>query len=222
VNTNLRTQLVEKFRSKEYRDGFVQEYIYSRIPLKIRAIRDKRKMSQAELGEKAGIAQAWVSKLENPSYGRLTLSTLLKVASAFDCGLSVDFVPYSRVLDEATSLLPASFDVPNFANDWFLLPEPAVLNFASAAITDTGQAPRSFVGSVGTGAVTILSVARVPDEQSGKTTGIPNRHGNVSLVDSWLGSFEGKGQQSLAHFSAPLGNPQSGGIANEALGSHLS
>ena len=47
------------------------------------------------------MAQTWVSKLEDPNYGKLTISTLLKVASAFDVGLQIDFVPYSKVLSDA-------------------------------------------------------------------------------------------------------------------------
>jgi hypothetical protein len=36
------------------------------------------------------MAQTWVSKLEDPNYGKLTISTLLKVASAFDVGLQIE------------------------------------------------------------------------------------------------------------------------------------
>jgi transcriptional regulator with XRE-family HTH domain len=114
---NLRNQLLEKFSDKEYRDSFVQEFIFSRIPLKIRSMRDERVMSQAALGEKAGIAQPWVSKLEDPSYGRLTLSTLLKIASAFDVALYVDFVPFSEILNRSCDLSEDGFTVPSFAQD---------------------------------------------------------------------------------------------------------
>jgi transcriptional regulator with XRE-family HTH domain len=122
VNTNLQRQLREKFSDKEYRDAYVAEYIYSRIPLKIRALREERNMSQAELGEKAGIAQPWVSKLEDPNYGRLTISTLLRVASAFDVGLFVDFVPFSEIVNRSSNLTSESFEVPSFTveNDFQL------------------------------------------------------------------------------------------------------
>ena len=114
MSMSLRNQILEKLKDKEYRDAFVAEHIYSRIPLKIRALRDSRKMSQTELGEKAGMAQAWVSKLEDPNYGRLTISTLLRIASAFDVGLYVDFVPFSEILNRSTSLSRNSFEAMNF------------------------------------------------------------------------------------------------------------
>jgi transcriptional regulator with XRE-family HTH domain len=118
MSTNsVRKQLIEKFRDKEYRDGFVSERIFSGLPLKIHALREQRRLSQKQLGEKAGVAQAWVSKLEDPNYGKLTLSTLMRLASALDVGLEVDFVPFSRVLDAALSLSQESFKVASFSED---------------------------------------------------------------------------------------------------------
>jgi hypothetical protein len=63
------------------------------------------------------MAQTWVSKLEDPNYGKLTISTLLKVASALDVGLQIDFVPYSMVLSDAVYRTGAAFSVPKFADD---------------------------------------------------------------------------------------------------------
>ncbi len=117
MNTNLREQLLKKFEDKEYRDAFVAEQIYSRLPLKIRALREDRDLTQKGLGERAGMAQAWVSKLEDPDYGKLTIATLLKVASACDVGLHVDFVPFSYVLDSAANIGRESFSVPSYEHD---------------------------------------------------------------------------------------------------------
>jgi transcriptional regulator with XRE-family HTH domain len=125
VSMSLRNQLLEKFTDKEYRDNFVQEYIFSRIPLKIKSMRDARDISQQQLGQMAGIAQPWVSKLEDPNYGRSTLSTLLKIASAFDVALHVDFVPFSEILNRSSSLSEDAFAVPSYANDSELAPVPA-------------------------------------------------------------------------------------------------
>jgi len=112
-----REQFIRKFSDKAYRDSFVAEHIYSRLPLKIRTLRESRGLSQKDLGERIGAAQTWVSKLEDPNYGKLTLSTLLRLASAFDVGLEVDFVPFSKVLDNALDLMPQSWQVPSFEDD---------------------------------------------------------------------------------------------------------
>lgn len=112
-----REQLRDEFRNKEYRDAFVAEHIYGRLPAKIFALREARGLSQRELGDKIGVAQTWVSKLEDPNYGKLTLSTLLRIASAFDVGIEVDFVPFSKVLDDAVGLSSESWKVASFAED---------------------------------------------------------------------------------------------------------
>lgn len=112
-----REQLIRKFRDKDYRDAFIAEHIYSRLPLKIRALRETRGLSQKTLGERVGMAQTWVSKLEDPNYGKLTLSTLLRLASAFDVGLEIDFVPFSKVLDDTLGLTPESWEVSSFGDD---------------------------------------------------------------------------------------------------------
>ena len=95
---------------------------YFPYSLKIRAMRDPRDMSQGELGQMAGIAQPWVSKLENPSNGTLTISTLLKLASAFDMASYIDFVPFSELLRRASDLSNESFEVPSFDGDAGLVP----------------------------------------------------------------------------------------------------
>ena len=119
MNINFFKQLVNKLRDKEYRDLFVAEQIYSRLPLKMHILRELRGWTQKQFGEKAGMAQAWVSKLEDPNYGKLTLSTLLKVASAHDVALVVDFVPFSKLLRDTVTLSPESFKVPSFDEDSF-------------------------------------------------------------------------------------------------------
>jgi transcriptional regulator with XRE-family HTH domain len=132
VNTTLvRENLAEKFKKKEYRDAFVAEQIFSRLPLKIRNIREDQELTQRQLGEVADMAQAWVSKLEDPNYGKLTISTLLKLASAFDVGLLIDFVPFSRILDGALRLRPECFSVSKFEDDKGFVFSPGVLGGAS-------------------------------------------------------------------------------------------
>lgn len=119
MNTNSsKKQLIEKLKDKEYRDLFVAEQIYSRLPLKMHILREQKGWTQKQFGEKAGMAQAWVSKLEDPNYGKLTISTLLKVASAHDVALVVDFVPFSKLLNDSLDLSPESFEVLSFEEDF--------------------------------------------------------------------------------------------------------
>jgi transcriptional regulator with XRE-family HTH domain len=115
--TSVRQNLAAKFTDKPYRDAFVAEQVFSRLPMKIRCLREAQDLTQRQLGDLAGIKQTWVSKLEDPNYGKLTIATLLKVASALDVGLQIDFVPYSKVLSDAVYRTSGAFFVPKFADD---------------------------------------------------------------------------------------------------------
>jgi transcriptional regulator with XRE-family HTH domain len=213
VSMNSRTQLFSKFRNKEYRDSFVAEYIASHIPLKIRGMRDRRGMSQTRLGELAGVKQEWISKLEDPNYGRLTISTLLKIASAFDCALSVDFVPFSQLLDSATTLSAQSFDVPSFEEELGLNCEHPLPRFATADIAAAQIA--SSAGGPGNAIAVLPTALEPPSADESRRVG---RSGNVVFIDSLREASEGKGQQSYLPLGAFAfaGDRQKGGLAYAA------
>jgi transcriptional regulator with XRE-family HTH domain len=63
-------------------------------------MRDERGWSQSFTGEKIGKPQNVVSRLESPTYGKLTVQTLLEIAHGFDVGLLIKFVPFSRLVRE--------------------------------------------------------------------------------------------------------------------------
>jgi len=71
--------------------------------------------------ELTGIKQQAISRLENPSYGKATLTTLKKIAAAFDVGLLVEFVPFSQLIKRVSGtpyiergLSPETMNVPSF------------------------------------------------------------------------------------------------------------
>jgi len=119
-----RGQIASSLRDKEYRDFFVTEEIDTGIPFQIRAIRQARGWSQEELAARMGLTQASISRLENPDYGRFSLATLKRLASAFDVALAVRFVPFSRLVDWATNLSSEDLAVPDYEHDARLYPAP--------------------------------------------------------------------------------------------------
>ena len=105
----------------EARARFVESNLSKNLAFQIRALRDRREWSQGELGERVEMNQNAISRLENPFYGKATLSTLKRIASAFDVALVVRFVPFGQLVDwvsgtpfsdlgmSPVSLCPASF-----------------------------------------------------------------------------------------------------------------
>lgn len=119
LTTSVRQQLLESFRDRNYRCAFVQERVRSSIALQIRALREQRnRMTQTQLGEKLGMAQTWVSKLENPEYGKLTVATLLRLAEAFDTDLEIKFRPFSETLGSLPKQGPEYFRVASFQEEF--------------------------------------------------------------------------------------------------------
>ncbi len=98
-----RTLIKRLRRGKAAREGFTNSHISKGIAFQIRAIRDRLNWSQEKLAEEAGMTQNAISRLESPEYGKPTLTTLKRLAAAFDVALIVRFVPFSELVDWVTS-----------------------------------------------------------------------------------------------------------------------
>jgi len=94
---NVPSSWIERFRPKERRINFLRQRTAAHIAMQIRGLRDARGWSQAELASRADLAQPAVSRCERVGYGKQTISTLLKLAEAFDVGLDVSFVSFGEL-----------------------------------------------------------------------------------------------------------------------------
>ena len=110
-------QIWKKLINKKYRHAFVDANIKNRVAFQIRALRAKRGWSQGALAERLGTSQAAVSRLEDPSYGRYSLLTLLSIADTFDVALSVKYCGFSELVRETEKLEPDRLAVPSFEED---------------------------------------------------------------------------------------------------------
>jgi transcriptional regulator with XRE-family HTH domain len=90
-------RLLEELEDKESRDAYVSSGVDVGVAFQIRALREQREWNQTQLAGKANMQQERISALENPSHSP-TLSTLKKLASAFDVALIVRFIPISELV----------------------------------------------------------------------------------------------------------------------------
>ena len=103
-------------RSKKYRESFVASVVKRMIPLQIRVLRKQRDWSQAQLATESKLTQGVISRAEDPDYGNLTVNTLVRIASGFDCAFVGRFVPFSELcrwysmLEHENALRVPSFD----------------------------------------------------------------------------------------------------------------
>ena len=114
---SIRAELWSKMRTKKYRDSFVAAHLSSNTAAQIQTIREEQGLTQSELGKKAGMAQARISVMEDPSYEKQTLTTLKRLASALDVALIVRFVPFSELVHRVADLSPEKMRATCFSED---------------------------------------------------------------------------------------------------------
>ncbi len=146
----------------DVRTRFVESNLGKHLAYQIRSMRDGKQWTQQELAEKVDMNQNAISRLENPFYGKPTLTTLKRLASAFDVGLVVRFVPFSQLVDWVSGtpyldkgLSGESLAVPSFNEDELSseasVAEPFVRNLQEVTASTYGYL------TVGAGALETLS-----------------------------------------------------------------
>ncbi len=102
-STNLmsKASLIRRIRrSRDARARFVDSNVDKKLAFQIRSLRGDR--SQGEMHEITGLKQQVISRLENPSYGKASLTTLKRIAAACDVALLVEFVPFSQLINRVS------------------------------------------------------------------------------------------------------------------------
>lgn len=125
TNLTSREGLCRRLRkSPEARARFVESHLNKELAFQLRSLRDNAELSQDELAAKVGMTQNAISRLENPNYGRATLSTLKRLAATYDVGLVIRFVPFSKLINWVSGtpylepgLSSESMDVPSFEKE---------------------------------------------------------------------------------------------------------
>src|SRR5437660_11155497 len=110
-------RLVEELKNKKFRDAYVAEHVKTSVPIQIYILREQRHWNQTQLAERAKTTQTVISRLEDPDYGRLSISSLLKLASAFDVALLVKFVPFTRLFEEFEDTSPETLSAKSFMEE---------------------------------------------------------------------------------------------------------
>ena len=125
TNLNSIEQLLSRIeKSHQARVSFVASHVDKGIAYQIRALRDRQKLSQGKLADMVGMNQNAISRLESPERGRPTITTLKRLAEAFDVALVVHFVPFSQHLKWVSGipftdsgLSSASLAPPSFSEE---------------------------------------------------------------------------------------------------------
>ena len=100
MSLSSKASLVQRMRrGKKPRQQFVESHLTKTLAYQIRATRESLHLSQSDLAELVATNQNAIYRLESPSYGRPTLTTLKRIAAAMDVALIVRLVPFSELVD---------------------------------------------------------------------------------------------------------------------------
>ncbi len=122
-------KLNEYLSNPDVRHLYLDSSIRHMLAMQLRSMREARHWSQAEVGEKAGgMKQSAIARIEDPEYNSMSLSSLKRLAKAFDVALIVRFAPFSEFISWTTQLDEKRLTPLNFSEeqnrplinlDWF-------------------------------------------------------------------------------------------------------
>jgi transcriptional regulator with XRE-family HTH domain len=116
---NLREDFIINGNEKEYRHAYGEESTDISVGTQIKVLREQRGWRQEDLAREAGIQQPMVSRYENVNYSNWTLSTLKKLARAYDVWLDIRFRSFGDLVNETNRFSREVLQVPRFADDQF-------------------------------------------------------------------------------------------------------
>ncbi|OMG54703.1 hypothetical protein BJN45_05695 [Azonexus hydrophilus] len=99
------------------REAYVEAELVNGLAHQIRIIRQQRGWSQKDFAKKLGTTQTTVSRLEDPSYGRYSIRSLLSVSKVFDVALFVRYLPFSKFVPSVWDTSPENFEAAPYAEE---------------------------------------------------------------------------------------------------------
>lgn len=115
--SELAENLRSEFCDKEYRHAYADEFLNSYIATQIKVLREQRGWSQERLAQEADMKQSRISLLENVGYSSWSISTLKRLAEAFDLTLRVSFESFGSRLTDVVRFSRESLERFSFDED---------------------------------------------------------------------------------------------------------
>ncbi len=97
--SDLFQRLKSSFNDEKYRHVYADAFVDSKIATQIKVLREQpgREWTQEQLAQRAAMRQARISALEDVNYSAWTLSTLRRLARAYDLYIDVEFKEFGRL-----------------------------------------------------------------------------------------------------------------------------
>ncbi|MFZ3088273.1 MAG: helix-turn-helix transcriptional regulator [Methylotenera sp.] len=111
----------KEWLDEEFREAYMEASVEQNIAWQIKFNREKRNLSQKNLAQIIGTQQSAISRIEDPSYGALNLRSIVKIAHAFKCAISIKLISYSDLAEESKGFSKQSLIVKSFEEEITLI-----------------------------------------------------------------------------------------------------
>ena len=108
---------IQRLNRRSARQAFTEAEAVTAIAHQIRVVRQQRGMTQKDLARQLNTTQAAISRLEDPSYGRFSIKSLIDIAKVFDVSLQVRFVSTVKLLIDTRRVTKEQLEVPDFETE---------------------------------------------------------------------------------------------------------
>lgn len=143
--SELRDTLKEEFKDKETRDVYCSEFLNSSIATQIKVLREQRNLTQAELAGLSGMKQSRVATIEDVNYSAWSVSTLKRIAEAFDLALTVQFDSFGSKLSDIAKFKRETLERPSFDDDPVF--QEVIIPFAVTKSSISGTTPTNIANN---------------------------------------------------------------------------
>lgn len=99
------------------RNAYVESELINGLAHQIRIVRQQRGWSQKQLAEKLGTTQTTISRLEDPSYGKYSIRTLLALSHVFEVALFVRYQPFSKFMPATWDTRRENFEAAGYSEE---------------------------------------------------------------------------------------------------------
>jgi transcriptional regulator with XRE-family HTH domain len=175
----------------EIRQHTIGSQIKIGIPFQLRAMREHREWTQEVLAEKIGTTQNTISRLENPKTAKPSITTLLRLAHAFDVGLLVRFVPFGFYGDVINATNATHIEVPSYDEE---------LHEELAALEESNKQLAPGKGAEVVSDPTLAGILGIAARQGGVVIEMPRREWGAASQTQIR-------KQSAQELSSVLGSP---------------
>ena len=139
--SELKESLKRGFRDAEYRYGYAESFLNTVVAAQIKALREQRRMSQADVAKEIGTKQPGIARLENVNYSAWKTETLRRLARAFGVRLKITFEEFGGLPDEVEGFKRGSLERRSFEEDPVFNDVPSQESLDAEAERGTARLP---------------------------------------------------------------------------------